>query len=219
VPLNRAVTLTGAFDPDQISVVDAAGNTPAFSTVVMQSGLGGCSAQRVELVPAHGWAANTRYRIRVSTYAPDDFFGDPGTADQRGLDELTFTAGSRQLPDPPLPAPRAQVTVMLTKHRTSCGEGPISLCVSNADSDSLELTVSYDGGFSLTRVMLSPAPAGTAKAYFLSRRQPRCVELRRTSATGRRSAPLRLCGEQLLPERATEGHTTCAAPTSSVTKP
>lgn len=183
VPLNRALVVRGLFDASRTRLETDGGEAVEF---VLNQGpwLGGCAGTWAELIPKHALAPNARYRIRVVPIA---------TNVDVGPTELEFTTGKAVLEDKPLSPPTARVSVLFDTPPAMCGPGnSVVVCLGIEDWHNVELVI-RKGDEILMRTDTVVQDSGV----YALREIPDCVELVRRSDTGKRSEPLRLCGDAL----------------------
>lgn len=185
VPLNRALTIGGAFEPDSIVLEDARGLPVPFTLHVGPQP--GCAGTQAELVPQEPLQPNSSYTLRVQGMYPHSAHESPSA--------LTFTTGSALLPDeePSVPSGEARVLFDVDPRQFMCGAGneDVHACVRLDDWKDVEVLALRGDEVILRWVM------GSESGSFALSQQPDCIELRRRTATGRRSAPKRLCGDAL----------------------
>lgn len=179
VPRNQAIVIEGNLDPRALALRDAAGKRIAFK--LNHGPVPGCPGTWAELVPIHPLAADTKHTVRVvSTFA------------DRQVVEISFTTGSKSLPETSLAIPRGSVSLVRGVPAVSqCYFGDVHGCVGIADEQNIEI-VARKGTQILMRWLLS-----NRDSEFSLYEAPDCIELRRRSPTGQRSAPLELCGAAL----------------------
>jgi hypothetical protein len=180
VPLNRALLVMGAFARDSISLRDAEGRPVPFALTAGPTA--GCDGISAELVPEQPLRPNTEYVVSVDGIYPN--------ADE-GKNTLSFTTGTALLPDEEPQVPQGAASVLLNSPAPLCGSGSVRACVGVSDYRDVEL-IARRG----ERVLLHWLMGADAGEFALVE-QPDCIELRRRTATGRRSAPLKICGDAL----------------------
>jgi hypothetical protein len=183
VPLNAALELLGAFEHDSIAVRDASGR--AVEITVTAGPTPACVGTSAAVVPTQLWRPETTYVVSVRPLYPDL---------ENGPDSFTFTTGTELLPDdePQVPEGAASVVFDVPADGQSCGSGAVAACVGLQDARAVEV-LALRGEHSVLRWVLRGNHGGAFKLVD----EPECVELRRITATGRRSAPLRICGAEL----------------------
>ncbi|HEY6877908.1 MAG TPA: Ig-like domain-containing protein [Polyangiales bacterium] len=182
VALNQAIAIDGSFRTSSVRLEDEQGEPVAFA---LNAGPGpGCPSISADVVPLAPLKPNTRYVLHVesdSDYPPE----------RKG--ELHFTTGTEMLPDLPLATPHVDVSVVRDAPEAMCGlPHTVFACVGVEQADDLEL-IMRRGDEILLRTTTLVQDSGQ---YSLSA-VPDCVELRRRSPTGKRSAPHSICGDAL----------------------
>jgi hypothetical protein len=189
VPLNKALALDGVFLPASVRLEDESGNAVDFElNAGPWPGGHGTSA---DVLPKAPLQPNTRYTLHVDAlYATE---GEPAESTS-----VRFTTGTEMLPDPTLEPPTGTAAVVFGGPKDMCGDGEVYAClgVDEAKPDDLELILRRgdDVLMRTTSLVLDDALYGVSDV-------PDCVELRRRAPTGKRSAPLRICGETLAARR------------------
>lgn len=187
VPLNIAPVLRGYVDLDSISLEDEHG---AKIAVDVDAGpAGSCNSVVVTLRPKRELAANTRYTIHAEPSSALEGYTPQGRR------AITFTTSGALLPDPELAPPQGAAEVVSGTPEAFCFSGRNSVCIAALDPVQLEVRV-----FSGTELLMLEHTLSTEYPYTFEKK-PDCIELRRRSRTGRRSEPLRFCGDAL-PTRA-----------------
>lgn len=180
VPLNAAFELLGAFDATTISLRDPQGQSVAVT--VNAGPLPGCPGTSAQVVAQQPLLPNTTYVLRAtSRYASDPEY-----------ETVTFTTGTRLLADDEPEAPRGAASALVNvTSGSSCDDGSVAVCASAESWENVEL-IARRGDETVLRWVLR-----AADNTFLLEDVPDCVELRRLGATGRRSAPVTVCGSAL----------------------
>lgn len=185
VAINQAVVVDGVFSEDSIVFESADGTAIEFDLISGPAPT--CPGTSALLVPRGPLSPKTRYTVRVTPLFPE------------GLEEkdsrLSFTTGTRTLPDDePKPPPAAIASVIsgTPDDGASCGGGGFYTCADVEDFENVEVLATRGGAILMRWRALDRE---NSFAFDVS---PDCIEFRRVSATGRRSAPLSLCGEHIL---------------------
>jgi len=188
VPRNRAISLKGGIDPDSLVLENLDGGPHGFELLAHQN-KGACgSSWSIELIPTPALEPNAHYEIR-GTKLPME-----GTAVAFHEPFATrFSTSSELLPDPELAPPRAVAVVLETpaNSSTSCGRFDGTGCFRVDDPTDIEV-VMRDGD-----EILQKLPLQARETQFMIWRMPSCIDFVRRAPTGRRSAPLTFCGDDL----------------------
>jgi hypothetical protein len=184
-PLNQALVVQGRLKAESVRLEDVNGAAVEFD--LDQGPTPACPGTWAELVPKKPLAPMTQYRIRVESSAPLAI--DPDRT------SLTFTTGTRLLPEQNLRTPtgRASVVEGLPQSGVACGPTTVQACVGLDDYTNVEM-VARRGDEIIMRWLFSD---DTTDANFGFGVVPDCLEFRRRAATGQRSAPLTICGDAL----------------------
>ncbi|MEY4514799.1 MAG: hypothetical protein RLZZ450_6921 [Pseudomonadota bacterium] len=182
VALNAALELMGVFELGSIAVSGPAGQAVEFT--VNAGPTPTCPGTSASVVPKQPLLPNTKYVVKVRTLT-----SEPGPT------SFVFTTGTASLPDevPAAPTGAASVVFDVAPDGQSCGDGTNYACVGVDLWDNVEV-LAKKGDETLLRWVLK-----ANDGLFSLRQQPDCIELRRLSATGRRSDPLKICGDALKP--------------------
>ena len=195
VPMDIAPMLEGPFDPTTIGFADERGVELEFELV--QGPRVGCLGAWAELLPKQPLRANTRYTIRVGALDP------VGLPASERVDMLTFTTGAAPTPDEEIAPPQLTAASVL-RGAPVCGGRPENVtCIAGLeqpDPADLEL-IARRGDEILLRISSFIGEGGN----YITEEAPDCIELRRRAPNGRRSEPVRICGEELLVRDYREG--------------
>ena len=181
VPVDIAPVLEGPIDPASIKLTDDSGTAVEFT---LETGprvecLGGWA----EVLPKQHLAPNTQYTIRANA-----LYGG-------SVASLSFTTGDSELPDEPLAKPQLTAASVM-RGVPDCGGGRrTAACLGGVEKnarDNIELLMRRGDEILLrtTTFIQDDGPYGLTK-------EADCVELRRRARDGRRSEPVKLCGDQL----------------------
>lgn len=184
VPLNKGLVVEGAYVQESLVLENSAGKP--IEHTMFAGPTPGCAGTWAEVVPNQPLAPNTKYTIRVKPiYAGND--PDSGT------NTVTFTTGTEMLPNEELKAPAAKASIVLgVPDRGSCGSTAAMSCIAIEDREDVEIVASV--GERVTMRWLLPTSGDLTFGFAEA---PTCLEFRRRSATGKRSAPFKVCDEQL----------------------
>ena len=145
----------------------------------------GSQGGSLRISPHEPLRPNTRYFLKV----------EPLVQEQGGRSpSLTFTTGSESLSDeePTQPTATASVVYDVPPDGASCGVGTVRASIDVKDWADVEVIARRDDHI-LLHWMLT-----TGGGAFKLDAMPNCIDFRRRTRTGRRSAPVTLCGEALV---------------------
>jgi len=182
VPLNKGLVVEGVFVQESLVLENSAGEP--IEHTVYAGPTPSCAGTWAEVVPKQPLAPNTKYTIRVKPIYPNN---EPGS------NTLTFTTGTEMLADEELKPPTAKASVILgAPERGGCGSTAAMSCIAIEDRENVEIVASVGDRVS----MRWPIPIEGDLTFGFAE-APTCLEFRRRSATGKRSAPFKICDEQL----------------------
>ena len=187
-PRNQALQLRGNIQPETISLQKLDGATHAF-TLRQYRETGPCaSGFVVELTPTPALDPDTQYVMSASSIV-----GQPGSPSGQTT-MIRFSTGSELLPDPELRTPtRAEVALSAPPSNSSTSCGPLAAhgCLIVDEATDVEV-VMRKGDAIINELLLMQA-----NTPLLLWEMPTCIDVQRRAKTGRRSAPLSLCGDAL----------------------
>jgi len=183
VALNQAIFIEGVFRADSARLEDESGRVVELERNAGPSP--GCPGTSADLIPKSPLAPNTRYVVRVEPLFPRSVSPDQPSS-------LSFTTGTEMLPEVSLEPPHATASVLFDGPGAMCGGSKVYTCLGIHDPDDVELIARRGDEVLLrtTTLVRNDALYGLADV-------PDCVELRRRARTGRRSAPVTICGDAL----------------------
>ena len=183
VALNQAIMIEGVFKPTGIQLEDDAGHPVAFE---LNAGpWPGCAGTSADVIPKAPLAPNKRYTIRVVPIYPE---AEPHEASSR-----SFTTGTTMLPDVELQAPHGSAAVVFDGPEAMCGNAVTAYtCLDTDVTNNLELILRRG-----QEVLMRTTTLVQDDGLYGVQQAPDCVELRRRARTGKRSAPLLVCGDAL----------------------
>jgi hypothetical protein len=184
VPLNKGLIVAGAYVQESLVLENSAGEP--IEHTLFAGPTPGCTGTWAEVVPKQPLAPNMKYTIRVKPIYP-------GSDPDPGANTVTFTTGTEMLADEELKPPTAKASVILgAPERGGCGSTAAMTCIAIEDRKNVEIVASVGDRVSMrwTIPMQGDLTFGFAEA-------PTCLEFRRRSVTGKRSAPFKICDKQL----------------------
>lgn len=199
VPLNQAISLDGVFRQDSVQLEDEAGNPVEFA---LNAGRWpGCEGTSAELIPRAPLAPNTRYVVRVEPLYPNAL--GPSESNL-----LTFTTGTKLLPETTPEPPRAIASVVFDGPPALCGPGHrVYACLGIEDAKDVELIIRRGD-----EILLRTTTLVQDDGMYAIEGVPDCVELRRRSPTGKRSTPHAICGDALKAQKWGSGESQLSFP-------
>jgi hypothetical protein len=186
VALNQAILIDGAYVADSIAFEDAEGRAVEYDATLGPTPT--CPGTSAVLVPRAPLRPDNRYAIRVQPMFPESEM-PPAMA------TLSFTTGSSVLAESELEPPTA-IASMISETPMSglaCGSGQFTTCVAVDGFDDVEL-LARRGDEIIMRWMMQGR-----EGSFIFESAPDCMEFRRVGPTGKRSAVVAICDQQLSP--------------------
>lgn len=185
VPLNKAPIIVGMFVPDSVVLEDEAGQSVAF-TLNAGPTSGPCGPNNwADLIPKQPLQPNTKYTIRVEPL--------PSIGRQTLPNTVTFTTGADMLDDEQVTTPVGRASTLLhVRDGFDCGPSNAMTCTDVSPRKNIEV-IARRG----SRVLMRTVYPSLDEGMFGFDETPDCIEFRHRSATGKRSAPLILCGDAL----------------------
>lgn len=183
VALNQALMIEGVFAPASVKLLDDRGQAVPFE---LNAGpWPGCPGTSADVLPREPLKPNASYVLRVEALLPE--------AVAEGAKELHFTTGTRSLPDETLAPPRIRASVLRDAPVAMCGIGQTTFaCIGPEAQDGVELIMRRG-----EQILLRTTTLVQADGLYSLTDVPDCIELRRRARTGKRSAPVSVCGEAL----------------------
>jgi hypothetical protein len=183
VPLNQAILVEGVFDRSSVRLEDEDGQPVEFE---LNAGpWPGCPGTSADVIPKAPLAPNTRYTLSVGPLYPPVDTGDSSS--------LSFTTGTDVHPDTALEPPSGgQASVVFDGPEPMCGGGTVYTCLGVDETEGIELIVRRG-----EEVLMRTTTLVQDDGMYVVPSVPDCVELRRRAPTGKRSAPLMICGDAL----------------------
>lgn len=183
VPRNKAILVQGLFTADSVVLEDSAGKPVEFTSNAGETP--GCSGTWIEIIPKQPLQPNTTYKIKAER--------NPAISGDIFPKMPTFTTGSEMLDDAEPEAPAGKASIVLNvPAQGSCDAGKATTCVGLTPSKNVEV-IARRGDRMLMHWMIRSAEDWT----FVFAETPDCMEFRSHSETGKRSAPLKICGDKL----------------------
>lgn len=177
VPIDVVPILRGNFA--EVEFESADGAVVAFTRTDAADSATTC-VFTAELVPEHPLQATTAYVIRLQQrWWPGE------------VTELHFTTGKAASVKRELPAPELELSLIRTARPANTCQHIARGCVRTTAQEQVELAF-FKGDELLARRIMADGEATPELG-----RVPDCIEARIRDVAGRRSAPTRLCGEQL----------------------
>ena len=188
-PRNQAIKLRGPLDPESV-VLQKVDGTPHGFEKRWHATTGFCEAGFVvELIPTPALDPDTHYELRAMTRPIWGGHQEPHVA-------IRFSTSSELLPDPELTRPSAALTLaaLPDNFTTTCGRYAATGCLTvKNQTDVSDLLLVYRDG---DKVFHESTLEEVETSLMLSK-MPTCIDVVRTSPTGRRSPPLSFCGNDL----------------------
>jgi hypothetical protein len=185
VALNQALVVEGNYEPSSVRLEDADGNPVAV--MATHDPQPTCPGTFSELVPTESLRANARYVIRAE---PTQYAAEAGEK----AASYEFSTGERILDEEPLTRPTGGISMVSdVPFKIGCGTGKFVTCIGGLeDYRDIEVVARDADG----KVVMRFLPL-TESGVFDFPMAPHCIEVQRRSLTGKRSEPLKVCGDDL----------------------